>query len=227
MIGNYRHGQMKNIRIFGVASTTRLRRISSHIGAGFMLIAFVAGCGKSRPIKYYDLTVPGGLAPTTQQALPINIIVALPAAPDLYRDNRLVYSINDQQLGKYESERWAAPPPELIRDVFLRSLRASGRYAGVYAAQSTIKGDYSLRTRLYDFKEQDTGNGLVGRVSMDLELRSLKSGEIVWQHYYTHDEPIAAKTVPDVAAALNRNVQMAANEINSGIEQYFAAHPPK
>jgi len=62
---------------------------------------------------------------------------------------------------------------------------------------------------------------------MDVELRNIKTGETVWQHYYNHDEPISAKTVPDVVAALNRNVQMAANDVASGIDQYFAAHPPK
>ena len=81
--------------------------------------------------------------------------------------------------------------------------------------------------RLYDFKEQDLSGSQVGRISMDIELRSSKTGETVWQQYYTHDEPIGAKTVPEVVAALNRNIQMAANSVASGMDQYFAAHPPK
>jgi ABC-type uncharacterized transport system auxiliary subunit len=191
------------------------------------VLGLFAGCGGSRPIKYYQLTVPGELAPTTSQTVPVTILVRVPVAPDLYRDDRLVYSTGDQQMGFYEYERWASPAPELIQTVLVRSLRATGHYEGVFTPQSTVNGDYVLLTRIYDFKEQDNGSTLVGRLSMDSELRNVKTGAIVWQSYYTHDEPIRAKTVPDVVAALNRNVQLAANDIATGLDQYFAAHPPK
>jgi ABC-type uncharacterized transport system auxiliary subunit len=190
-------------------------------------LGLAAGCAASRPINYYQLTVPAASAPASQVPLPVTIIVGLPAAPDLYRDNRVVYSVGDVKLGTYEYERWTAPPPELIRDVILRNLRASGRYAGVYTPQSKAGGDYMLRTRLYEFKEQDSGTSLVGRLIMDVELQNSRTGATVWQSYYNHDVPISAKTLPDVVAALNTNVQMAANDIGAGMEQYFASHPPK
>jgi cholesterol transport system auxiliary component len=192
-----------------------------------LALGLVAGCGASRPIKYYQLTIPGDLAPTTQQTVPVTILVRTPVAPDLYRDDRLVYSTGDYQLGSYEYERWASPAPELIQTVLVRSLRATGHYAGVFTPQSTVNGDYILVTRIYDFKEQDNGGTLTARVSMDSHLRNIKTGDIVWQSYYTHDEPISGKTVPEVVAALNRNVQAAATNIASGLDQYFVAHPPK
>jgi ABC-type uncharacterized transport system auxiliary subunit len=205
------------------------RRYGSLGGVALALLALglAAGCGASRPINYYQLTNPGAVAPANAQPLPISIVVGLPAAPDLYRDNRVVYAVGDQKIGAYEYERWIGPPPELIRDVILRDLRASGRYMGVYTPQGKAGGDYRLRTRLYDFKEVDSGSSLMGRLTMDIELQNSKTGDTVWQTYYNHDEPISAKTVSDVVAALNRNVQMAANDIASGMDQYFAAHPPK
>ena len=190
-------------------------------------LGLVAGCGASRPIKYYQLTVPGDLAPTTEKTVPVTILVRTPVAPDLYRDDRLVYSTSEQQMGSYEYERWISPAPELIQTVLVRSLRATGHYTGVFTPQSTVNGEYMLVTRIYDFKEQDNGGALVARVSMDNHLRNIKTGDIVWQSYYTHDEPISGKTVPEVVAALNRNVQAAATSIASGLDQYFAAHPPK
>ena len=192
-----------------------------------LALGFAAGCGASRPINYYQLTNPNAGAPATAQPLPVSIIVALPAAPDLYRDNRVVYAVGDQKIGAYEYERWIGPPPELIRDVILRNLRSSGRYEGVYTPQGKAGGDYTLRTRIYEFKEQDSGSSITGRLTMDVELQNNKTGDTVWQTYYNHDVPISAKTVPDVVAALNTNVQMAANDIASGMDQYFAAHPPK
>jgi ABC-type uncharacterized transport system auxiliary subunit len=204
----------------------RFRRLGR--SALLLALGLAVGCGATRPINYYALTVPGSLAPATAQPLPVNITVGLPGAPDLYRDNRVVYAVGDQKLGAYEYERWIGPPPELIRDVLVRDLRSTGRYQGVYTPQGRTAGDYLLRTRIYEFREQDSGGGsLAGRLTMDAELQNSKTGETVWQTYYNHDEPISAKTVPDVVAALNRNVQMAANDIASGMDQYFAAHPPK
>ncbi len=193
------------------------------------LLAFgiAVGCGSSRPANYYQLSVPGALAPTTAQPLPVTIIVGLPASPDIYRDNRLVYAVNDQKIGAYEYERWIGPPPELIRDVIVRNLRSTGHYQGVYTPQGKAGGDYLLRARIYEFREEDSGSSLAGRLTMDVELQNTKTGDTVWQTYYNHDEPISAKTVPDVVSALNRNVQAAANSIASGMDQYFAAHPPK
>jgi ABC-type uncharacterized transport system auxiliary subunit len=199
----------------------------SRASLALLALGLAAGCGKTRPSNYYQLSASGALAPSTAQPLPVTIIVGLPAAPDLYRDNRVVYSVGDQKIGAYESERWIGPPPELIRDVILRNLRSSGRYQGVYTPQGKAGGDYVLRTRIYDFREQDSGSTIIGRLAMDIELQNSKTGDTVWQTYYNHDEPVSAKTVPDVVAALNRNVQMAANDIASGMDQYFAAHPPK
>lgn len=228
MIVNAMDGQIDSRQRLEEARSAR-RRYCSFGGAALALLAFglTAGCGASRPITYYQLTNPSANAPASAQPLPVSIIVGLPAAPDLYRDNRVVYAVGDQKIGAYEYERWIGPPPELIRDVILRNLRSSGRYMGVYTPQGKAGGDYLLRTRLYDFKEVDSGSGLTGRLTLDVELQNTKTGDTVWQTYYNHDEPIGAKTVSDVVAALNRNVQMAANDIASGMDQYFAAHPPK
>src|SRR5271154_6907701 len=140
MIVNHINGQTETRQRLEDAALA-LRRFG---GASLALLALglTAGCGTTRPSNYYQLTVPSAVAPSTTQALPVTIIVALPASPDLYRDNRLVYAVGDQKMGAYESERWVGPPPELIRDVLLRNLRASGRYQGVYTPQGKAVGDY-------------------------------------------------------------------------------------
>jgi len=229
MIVNRMDGQTESRQRLTAATTSAPGRTSllATLALPLLGLGLVAGCGTTRPSKYYQLTVPAGLAPPSAQTLPVTIIVNLPAAPDLYRDTRLVYAVADQQLGAYQYERWAAPPPEMIQDVFLRSLRSSGRYMGVYTPQAKANGDYALRMRIYDFKEQDASDSIVARLTMDVELQSLKTGEPVWQHYYAYSEPVAAKTVPDVVAGLNKTVQSAANDVTAAMDQYFTAHPPK
>jgi ABC-type uncharacterized transport system auxiliary subunit len=195
---------------------------------GTLVLGCFGGCGKTKPSKYYQLSVPAAGAPTMTAAMvPATIIVGRLQTSDVYKDTRLVYSVGPQQMGTYERERWIGPPTMLIQEVLLRELRASGRYKGVHYPESNVIGDYALRGRLYDFKEVDSGGTPAARLTMDMELRSLKTGTAVWTLSYAHDEPVSAKTVPDVVSALNSNVQRAAGEVAAGLEQYFSNHPIK
>jgi ABC-type uncharacterized transport system auxiliary subunit len=91
--------------------------------------------------------------------------------------------------------------------------------------RSDIHGDYLLHGRLYDFKEV-SGSSEVARVTMELELRNVKTATSVWTHFYSHDEPTAGKNVDAIVAALDKNVQQGIAESLASLNEYFAAHPP-
>jgi ABC-type uncharacterized transport system auxiliary subunit len=189
-------------------------------------VGLAAGCGATRPSKYYQLTVPGDLAPAANpNPVPITLLIGRLTGPALYRADQIVYSTGGESMGTYEYQRWSEPPTELIAEVILRQFRASGHYRGVYTLRSDIRGDFLLHGRLYDFKEV-SGAPIVGRVTMELELRNIKTGTSVWTHFYTHDEPASGKDVGAVVAALDKNVQQAVAEFRSSLDQYFAEHPP-
>ena len=195
---------------------------------GMLVFECLGGCGNTKPSRYYQLTVPAAGAPTMTAATVLaTIIVGRPVTSELYKDTRLVYSVGPGQMGTYGRERWVGSPPMMIQEVFLRELRASGHYEGVHYPESNVIGDFALRGRLYDFKEVDSRGTPVARLTMDMELRNIKTGATVWTQYYTHDEPVSAKTVPDVVSALNSNVLRAAGEVAAGLEQYFSTHPVK
>ncbi len=190
-------------------------------------LCFSLGCGAARPSKYYQLTpVSASTASPAQDPLPVSLLLGPMMTSHLYREDRIVYSSEREQMGTYETERWSEPPVEMMQTVLLRKLRSSGRYRDVNMVRSGAHGDFLLRGRLYDFKEV-SGKSLVARLSFDLELHDTKTNGTVWTHTYNSDEPVSGKDVPAVVAALNRNVQRAAEEVSSGLEQYFAAHPPK
>ena len=191
-----------------------------------LAVGLAAGCGASRPSKYYQLTVPGDLSPAANpNPVPITLLIGRLTGPALYRADQIVYSTGGESMGTYEYQRWAEPPTEMIAEILLRQYRASGHYRGVYPLRSDIRGEFLLHGRLYDFKEV-SGSSLVGRVTMELELRSIKTGTSVWTHFYTHDEPVSGKEVGAVVAALDKNVQQAVAEFRAGLDQYFAEHPP-
>ncbi len=192
-----------------------------------LMIGLVSGCGAARPSKYYQLTVPADPGAVEKaDAVPVTLLLGALMTSHLYREDRIVYGTGAEQLGTYEYQRWAEPPTEMIQEVLLRELRASGRYRAVQYRRSNVQGDFALRGHLYDFKEV-TGTQLSARVTLDLEMRDLKNGATVWTHYYTHDEPASEKNVPAVVAALDKNVQRGVKEVVESLDQYFASHPVK
>ena len=190
-------------------------------------ISLVFGCGASRPSKYYQLTPPSGsTSSANQDAPPISLLLGPMQTSHLYREDRIVYSSERQQMGTYETERWSEPPVEMMQSVLLRKLRNSGHYRDVNTLRSGAHGDYLLRGRLYDFKEV-SGKSLIARLSFDLEMHDTKTNGTVWTYSYNFDEPVSGKDVASVVAALDLNVQRAAGEVAGALDQYFSSHPPK
>jgi cholesterol transport system auxiliary component len=196
------------------------------VSAVIALATSVAGCGAARSTQYYQLSVPSEMQQSAANGNGVSLALGPLVASHLYREDRIVYAAGAEQMGTYEYKRWTEPPAEMIHEVLLRELRASGHYREVASQRSSRSTDYVLRGHLYDFKEL-TGASLAARVTFEFELTDTKSGSVVWSHYYTHDEPVGGKEVPAMVAALDHNVQRGVAEIKAGLEQYLASVPGK
>jgi ABC-type uncharacterized transport system auxiliary subunit len=197
-----------------------IRRLMSiaALGAGLL-----AGCGAARPSKYYELTIPSGVTPAPEHnPIPVTLLLGPLRASHLYREDHIVFSSNGESMGTYEYQRWVEPPTEMLVEVLLRDLRASGKYRAVDLMRSNSRGDYILYGRLYDFKEV-SASPLVARITADLQLREVKTGATVWTHFYKYDEPVNGKDVSAVVAALDRNAQRGMSEVELSLEQYFSS----
>jgi len=207
-------------------SADRPRIVWIAISLTALWAGFLTGCGAAPRSKYYQLTVPNGAAGAPSSDAQVKLLIGSLSASHLYREDGIVYSRGGEEMGTYQHQRWAEPPTEMIGEVLLRELRASGHYVAVQPQRSNTSGDFLIRGRLYDFKEVD-GSSILARVTFDLEMRDLKTGATVWTHYYTHDEPVSGKNVPAVVAALDKNVQQGVKEVAASLDQYFASHPTK
>lgn len=191
-----------------------------------LLAGVAAGCGASRPVKYYVLDIGPEPANSPSAQVPVTLLVSHITASHLYRDDRLVYGSGAVELGTYEYERWAEPPAELMQDMVISSLRASGNYRSVSRISSNLRGDYIVRGHLYALDEVES-QGLAARFSFQLELFDPKTGATLWSSAYTHDEPVSGKKVSDVVEALDRDVRAGLNQLTGQLGQYFASHPPQ
>jgi ABC-type uncharacterized transport system auxiliary subunit len=184
---------------------------------------FAVGCGGSRPIKYYEVNYPAkteagpGAINTTITVRPFD-------ASRLYMDNRIVYGFNSPEMGMYQYHRWVDPPVGMLQTELVRGLSASGAFKAVYTLRPGAEGRFLLGGDLYDFKEVDDAK-IVARLNYDVRLRDRKTGTIVWEYSYNHDEPAAEKTVSSFVMAMDKNLQQSVQEIRAGLEEYFRAHP--
>ena len=175
-------------------------------------------------VQYYQLaTIVKPAAPA--ETGPV-VLVGRIAVPQALQDGRIRYRDGLNAVGGYEYHRWADPPGIMVRDSLIYVLRASGKFKSVQDASSAAEGDYGVRGKLLEFEELD-GNGITTRVSLDLEMREVKTGRLVWTDLFTHDDPVRAKTVPDVVQSLDRNLQVVLGEASSAIGSYVSAHAPR
>ena len=186
-----------------------------------------AGCVKARSPRYYYLNAPSVQPQAGAQQYPVTILVGRLSAPRVLRDDRVVYGMTDVELGVDEYHRWSEPPTEMIEELLVTLLRRSGQYKSVQKISSTARGDYLLRGHLTSFNEIDSPTGIVARFNIQLELFDQKKGEVVWSQPYSHDEPVAKKTVSAVVEALQKNVDTGLEQLTANLAQYFASQPTR
>ena len=218
-------GKMANsqMRVANVA-----RSGSSLAAVAVLLAVMLAGCGSERPVKYYEINYPPPAATAdTSGGINASILVRTFMASHLYREDPIVYATGPEEMGTYTSHRWVEPPTELLQGALVRGLRAAGSYKSVMNLRSDSHGDYVLTGNLYDFKEYSGNGGIFAKLNFDANLRDTRTGKTVWSHTYNHDEPSSGKDVAGVVAAMDKNVQMSVQEIQSGLNEYFRAHNPQ
>jgi len=191
-----------------------------------MLAMLLAGCGAARPVKYYVLDVNPAPTNSASAQIPVTLLVGRLVASHLYHDDRLVYGSGPVQLGTYEYDRWAEAPADMVQDMLVTILRSSGQFRAVSRVTSNVRGEYVVRGHLYAMYGVDQPE-LVARFTLQLELFDPTTRTTVWSQIYTHDEPVAAKTVPAIVEAMDKNVTAGLHQLSGGITQYFASHPPQ
>ena len=209
------------------AFSRRLGKVSGAFAIAALVTAGLSGCGSMKPIKYYQLTHP----PTTplaasQSPVDVSLLVRPFQTSHVYREDRIVYGGEGEQLGLYENDRWVEPPVDLLQDALARGLRSSGHFRAVTTLRSESGVDFVLIGQLYAFREVSAG-GVLARLNFDVSLVDVKLAKAVWRHTYNHDEPASDKTVAGVAAAMNKNVQLSVQEIQDGVLQVVSTYSRK
>ncbi len=192
---------------------------------GFLLISLVAlglgGCGTGPAIKYYTLRAPAAAPDPSPDVHGVSLLVGRISGPVILHDGPIAYRVGAHQIGTYAYHRWEEPPVDMLRISLIRQLRDSGQYASVNTQMIDSSGKYLVRGRLYDFEEVDGAN-IAALVSMEFDLLDRKTGGVLWSNFYSQSEPVEGKKIPDVVAALNRNLDRGLKQVTTSLGDYFS-----
>jgi ABC-type uncharacterized transport system auxiliary subunit len=192
---------------------------TSLLTSTLLALLVTTGCAPHR-VQYYQVSTIVKPAATVETG-PV-VLVGRIATPQALEDGRIRYREGLNQVGGYEYHRWTDPPGIMVKESLIHVLRASGKYKAVQDAGSSVAGDYTVRGKLLEFSELD-GNGIMTRISLDLELREVKTGRLIWTGLITHDDPVQAKKVADVVQSLDRNLQVVLGDAASAIGSHISA----
>ncbi len=137
----------------------------------------LSGCSGLRshaqPAEVYVLQLmPPAAGTPAPPAAPVSIRVARPdAAPGLSSEHIVILQ-PDHRMNQYAASAWAAPLPEVVEELVVESLRASGAWTAVQDSHGFFPADYLLQivVRRFDAEYGSNPAGPEVHVILDCTL---------------------------------------------------------
>lgn len=185
--------------------------------ATVMLLGLLAlGCGGMPKISYYTLQVPAA-PPSSEPRTSFVLGVEHFRAPEVLRDDRIIYYVSPTQMNFYENHRWGADPATLLSDYTAQWLDSSGVFAQVKVLPARARVDYTLGGNVSSFEEVDSGGSAKVRLGLTLSLVRMSDHKLVWSDQRREESPLSEHGVDGVAIALNDSCAQALREMTPGL----------
>jgi ABC-type uncharacterized transport system auxiliary subunit len=169
---------------------------------GLLAALFAVGCGGVPKVYYYTLQVPSAPAatdPRTDYVLGVEHF----RAPEILRDDRIVYYVSPTQINFYQNHRWGSDPATLVSDYTVQWMDSSGVFSQVKALPVREHVDYTLGGSILSFEEVDSDGGSKVRLGLALSLVRTSDHKLVWSGEQHQETPLPEHGVEGVAIALN------------------------
>ncbi len=183
---------------------------------GLLAVMFAAGCGGVPKIYYYTLQVPAVPAPTDPRT---NYVLGVEhfRAPEILRDDRIVYYVSATQINFYQYHRWGSDPATLLAEFTAQWLESSGVFAQVKMFPVRERVDYELGGSVLSFEEVDSDGGAKVRLAIALSLVRTSDHKLVWSGEQRLETPVPERGVEGVASALNASCAQALRDMAPGL----------
>jgi len=160
------------------------------------------------------------------RTLPVVMRVERFSATAALGGQEMIYRPASNQRQSYPYQQWWAAPSDLVGDLLLRDLQASGLFEGVLAYDQQGRPRYRLEGGVREFLEVDDPQGWRARLWVNLALVDSADphlpGRILLQKDYRLEEPIADKGAAGLAAAMSRATRRFSRRALADIYQALA-----
>jgi cholesterol transport system auxiliary component len=184
--------------------------------------AVMSGCSglwnHAQPAEVYVLRLMPAAAKTpAPQATTLSIRVARPdAAPGLSSEHIVILQ-PDHRMNYYAASVWAAPLPEVVEELVVESLRASGSWAAVQDSRGFFHSDYLLQIVVRRFDAEYVSNPAAPEVHVTLDCTiGRRSGRDVPASFSVQGSaPASANQLHEVVSAFEIAANQAVAELTA------------
>ena len=208
--------------------------------APLLAAALLASCSLGKtvtPEEYATYTLEFELPPAGGEALPWQLGIEQPEAPDALASSRIATRESDGSYGVLMGARWSERAPELVQSALVRTFEDSGRLRGAGRSSAVLRSDYALQTELRAF-EADYRKG-APEAHLVLSAKLVRAGprDVVAARLFEQSVPAQGSGARAVATAFGQAAGKLMPELRdwvfeSGRADYAtspagAAPPPK
>ena len=186
----------------------------------------VAGCAKIRYPNYYLLNVPA--SSSTGRATPTLGPVAVRqfVSPGFLREGAIVYRESPERLGFYYYDRWALDPRRAVTSAMIGEMRSRCAFQSVDLYDGSSTSDWIVSGTLDHLEEVDEGAEVWIEVGVSARLKSIRTGEVLWQDTYTKRTKVDKRSVPGMVAAMSSEMGTAVQAlVTSMLDRLSPAAP--
>lgn len=186
-----------------------------------------AGCSAwSKPApraRDYRLAYPSPPAREQPRAGVLHLTPLAVAAA--YDSQAMIYRQGEFRIGRYPQHRWAANPGNLVSDMLVRDLDASGLFRAVQQARPTIPSDLRLTGEIDVVEESVSRSGCAARLEVRfilVDLGARPEERVLLRSRYEETETSACEDAASLARAMSRAVE----RLSSRLLEDIAARLP-
>jgi len=200
------------------SSSVWKRSFQARAGAvlGLLAVMFAAGCGGVPKTYYYTLQVLAVPAPTDPRT---NYVLGVEhfRAPEILRDDRIVYYVSPTEINFYQYHRWGSDPATLLSEFTAQWLESSGAFTQVKMLPVRERVDYELGGKVLSFEEVDSEGNPKVRLALTLSLVRTSDHKLVWSGEQRLETSLPERGAEGVASALNASCAQALRDMVPGL----------
>lgn len=181
-----------------------------------LLPLLLGGCSgllsQPDPTTVWKLEINPAQIARAPEELPLSLRIDAPIAWSGHDSPLMAYERNPPRIDYYASNRWVAPPAQMLGESLVTAFQASGRYRAVLGSDSLLIGDYSLRSELVELTHAFVSGGSVARLVLRLSLIDNAQRQVIASARIETSEPVTSTDAEGFARASTLALQRAVGE---------------